>query len=115
MTWHRYSLARRAAIPAGVVFIALERGYFTGEALDVEPIFFDAASDEVAANPKDPKEKAIALVEASDFCVNAQARLDVADVVKQVACYKAANLVEASVDATSMIDLTFVKGRFNAG
>lgn len=108
-------MTRRAAVLAGAVFIALECGYVTGQALGVEPIFLHAASNDVAAYPSDPKEKAIALVKASDLCVNAQARLDVADVVKQVPCYKAENLVEASIDATPMIDLTFVRGRFNAG
>jgi hypothetical protein len=45
----------------------------------------------------------------------AQARLDVADIMKQVAWYKAQNLVEAGVDAAAMLDLSFVKGHFNAG
>jgi hypothetical protein len=45
----------------------------------------------------------------------AQARLDVADIMKQVAWYTAQNLVEAGVDAAAMLDLSFVKGHFNAG
>jgi NitT/TauT family transport system substrate-binding protein len=82
---------------------------------------FDASSDEVAAMiakyvyPGDSREKAVPLVKSSAFFVDAQARLDVADIMKQVAWYKAENLVEANVDATSILDLSFARGRLNAG
>jgi NitT/TauT family transport system substrate-binding protein len=82
---------------------------------------FDASSDEVAAMiakyvyPSDSRKKAVPLVKSSAFYVDAQARLDVADIMKQVAWYKAENLVEANVDAMSILDLSFVRGHLNAG
>ena len=82
---------------------------------------FDETSDEVAAMiakyvyPSDPAEKAVALVKASAFYVDAQARLEVADILKQVAWYKAQGLVEAGIDERSTLDLSFVKGHLNAG
>lgn len=51
---------------------------------------------------------------ASAFYVDAQGRLDVADIVKQVEWMKAQGLVEASVDPRSAMDLSFVEGHFNA-
>ena len=56
-----------------------------------------------------------ALVKASTFYVDAQARLDVADILKQIAWYKAQGLVAPEVDERSFLDLSFVKGHFNAG
>ena len=54
------------------------------------------------------------LVEASAFYVDAQARLDVPDILKQIAWYKALGLVEPGVDAPATLDLSFVKGHFGA-
>ncbi|MFI5010824.1 MAG: ABC transporter substrate-binding protein [Hyphomicrobiales bacterium] len=82
---------------------------------------FDKTSDEVAASiakyvyPGDPPEKAAASVKASAFYLDPQARLDVADILRQIAWYKAQGLVDAAVDERGTLDLTFVKGHFNAG
>jgi NitT/TauT family transport system substrate-binding protein len=81
---------------------------------------FDAASAEAAAMiakyvyPSEPAQKAATLVEASAFYVDPQARLDVADVLKQIAWYKAQGLVGPEVDGRASLDLSFVKGHFNA-
>jgi NitT/TauT family transport system substrate-binding protein len=82
---------------------------------------FDAKSDELAAviakyvYPSDPAPKAAKLVEASAFYIDAQARLDVADILKQIAWYKEQSLVEEGVDDRATLDLSFVKGHINAG
>ena len=77
---------------------------------------FDSRSHAIAAlvakqvYPSEPADKAAALVEASTFYVDPQARLDVADIEKQVAWYKSQGLVDAGVDPASFIDLSFLKG-----
>ena len=77
---------------------------------------FDARSHAVAAlvakhvYPSEPADKAVALVEASTFYVDPQARLDVADIDKQVAWYKSQGLVDAGVDPAGFIDLSFLEG-----
>jgi NitT/TauT family transport system substrate-binding protein len=80
---------------------------------------FDEKSDEVAAMIAkyvypDKAEKASRLVEASAFYVDGQARLDVADILKQIAWYEAQGLADPGIDARSTLDLSFVKGHFNA-
>ena len=80
---------------------------------------FDDASDEVAGLIAkyvypDRAVKAAKLVEASAFYVDPQGRLDVADILKQIAWYEAQGLVEAGVDGRAVLDLSFVKGPFNA-
>ncbi|MBV9740590.1 MAG: ABC transporter substrate-binding protein [Hyphomicrobiales bacterium] len=64
--------------------------------------------------PTDPPGKAATLVEASAFYVDPQARIDVADILKQIAWYKAQGLVAAEVDGRAALDLSFVKNHFNA-
>ncbi|MBV9136226.1 MAG: ABC transporter substrate-binding protein [Hyphomicrobiales bacterium] len=82
---------------------------------------FEEKSAEAAAQiakyvyPSEPAAKAAMLVEASAFYVDPQARLDVADILKQIAWYKAQGLVAAEVDARASLDLSFVKGHLNAG
>ena len=82
---------------------------------------FDASAGEAAAMiakyvyPSEPPQTAATLVEASAFYVDPQARLDVADILKQVAWYKAQGLVGPEVDGHASLDLSFVKGHFNAG
>jgi NitT/TauT family transport system substrate-binding protein len=81
---------------------------------------FDGASAEVAGMiakylyPSEPPQKAATLVEASAFYVDPQARLDIADILKQIAWYKAQGLVAGEVDARGSLDLSFVKGHLNA-
>jgi NitT/TauT family transport system substrate-binding protein len=80
---------------------------------------FDEKSDEVAAMIgkyvyPDKVSKASRLVESSAFYVDSQARLDVADILKQIAWYEAQGLAEPGVDARAILDLSFVKGHFNA-
>jgi NitT/TauT family transport system substrate-binding protein len=82
---------------------------------------FDEKAAETAAQiakyvyPTEAAAKAATLVEASAFYVDPQARLDVADILKQIAWYKAQGLVAPEVDGRSFLDLSFVKGHFNAG
>ena len=80
---------------------------------------FDAASDSAAklvakyVYPSEPEEKAVALVKASAFPADPLARIDVADIYKQIAWMKEQNLVDASVDPATTLDLTYVDGNFN--
>jgi NitT/TauT family transport system substrate-binding protein len=80
---------------------------------------FDAKSDEVAAMIAkyvypDRAGTAAKLVEASAFYVDPQGRLDISDILKQIGWYEAQGLVEAGVDGRAMLDLSFVKGHFDA-
>jgi NitT/TauT family transport system substrate-binding protein len=80
---------------------------------------FDAVSDAAAkiitkyVYPSEPQDKGVALVKASAFPADAQARLDVADIYKQVDWMKAEKLVDASADPRTMLDLSFVEGHYN--
>ncbi|MBV9520034.1 MAG: ABC transporter substrate-binding protein [Hyphomicrobiales bacterium] len=82
---------------------------------------FDEKATEAAAliakyvYPSEPAAKAATLVETSAFYVDPQARLDVADILKQIAWYKAQGLVAEEVDARAVLDLSFVKGHVDAG
>ncbi|WP_406854917.1 ABC transporter substrate-binding protein [Alsobacter sp. KACC 23698] len=64
--------------------------------------------------PGEPAETAVPKVRASAFYVDPQARLDVADLLRQVEWYKQQGLVDQAVDAKSMLDLSFIKGHLNA-
>lgn len=64
--------------------------------------------------PGEPAETAVPKVKASAFFVDPQARLDVADLVRQVEWCKQQGLVDAAVDAKAMLDLSFVQGHLNA-
>ncbi len=64
--------------------------------------------------PSEPAAKAATLVETSAFYVDPQARLDVADILKQIAWYKEHGLVAPEVDGRAALDLSFVKGHFKA-
>ncbi len=57
--------------------------------------------------------QAAAKVKASAFFVDEKARLDVADILTQVQWLKAEGLVDASVDAKSILDLSFIEGHTN--
>ena len=80
---------------------------------------FDATSDAASkiitkiVYASEPEDKGVALVKASAFPADPQARLDVADIYKQVEWMKAEKLVDASANATVMLDLSFVDGHFN--
>jgi NitT/TauT family transport system substrate-binding protein len=63
--------------------------------------------------PNEPGDKAATLVKASAFYVDAQARIDVADIVRQVSWLKEQDLVDKAVDAKSVLDLSFIKGHLN--
>jgi NitT/TauT family transport system substrate-binding protein len=54
-------------------------------------------------------ESAAATVEASAYFIEPQARLDVADIERQIAWYKSQGLVDKSVNAREGVDLGFVK------
>jgi len=45
--------------------------------------------------------------------VDAEGRLNVGDVYNQVAFWKSQGRVDKSVDAKSILDLSFIKGHFN--
>lgn len=81
---------------------------------------FDAVSDAAAkvitkiVYASEPEEKGVALVKASAFPADASARLDVADIYKQVEWMKAEKLVDAGAEAGTMLDLSFVEGHFNS-
>ena len=64
--------------------------------------------------PGEPAEQAVPKVKASAFYVDPQARLDVADIVRQVDWYQKAGLVDAGMDAKAMLDLGFIAGHLNA-
>ena len=52
-------------------------------------------------------------VKASAPFIDASGRLDVGDIYEQVAWYKKQGLVDASVDAKTFVDVSFVKGHAN--
>jgi NitT/TauT family transport system substrate-binding protein len=80
---------------------------------------FDAFSDEMAAliakyvYPAETAERGVALTKDASIFIDAQARLDVGDIHRQVAWYKQQNLIDQSVDARAIMDLGFVQGHFN--
>lgn len=79
----------------------------------------DARSKEAAAMvakyvaPGQDPQQAAQRVEASTFYVDPQARLDVGDIHKQVAWFKAQGMIDKSVDPAAFIDLGFVEGHTN--
>jgi NitT/TauT family transport system substrate-binding protein len=52
---------------------------------------------------------AAATVELGAYYIDPQARLDVADVVRQVAWYKSQGLIDKAIDARTVVDASFVK------
>ena len=74
----------------------------------------DAASREAAAviaRYVDPDHSdAAAAIEASAPFVDPKARIDTADIERQLAWYKAQGFVEKSVEANDVVDLTFTSG-----
>jgi NitT/TauT family transport system substrate-binding protein len=56
---------------------------------------------------------AIEQVMAASYYMDPQARLDVSDIHSQVAWLKANGLVDASVEAKTFLDLSFIKGHMN--
>ena len=80
---------------------------------------FDATSDAAAklitkyVYPSEPEDKGIALVKASAFPADPQARIDVADIYKQIDWMKSEKLVDAAVDPKQTLDLTVVEGHTN--
>lgn len=59
--------------------------------------------------PGRPLGDAAATVESGAFYMDAQARLDLADIERQVEWYKAQGLIEKSVDAANVVDASFLK------
>ena len=57
----------------------------------------------------DRGESTAAAVEAGAFFIEPQARLDVADVERQIAWYKAQGLIDKGVNARDVVDPNFVK------
>jgi NitT/TauT family transport system substrate-binding protein len=64
--------------------------------------------------PNDSPQKAAALIEAAAPYADPQARLDVADFLKQFAWFKAQGLIDSSAEASKALDLTFVTSRQSA-
>ncbi|MGB7659975.1 MAG: ABC transporter substrate-binding protein [Pseudolabrys sp.] len=52
---------------------------------------------------------AAATVELGAYYIDPQARLDVADVARQIACYKSQGPIDKAVDARTVVDASFVK------
>ena len=52
---------------------------------------------------------AAAAVELGTYYIDPQARIDVADIARQVTWYKSQGLIDKSVDAANVVDATFVK------
>lgn len=81
---------------------------------------FDAATDAAAAQiakyvyPSDAPDVGAKKTVAAAFYVDAQGRLDVADIVKQIRWMQAQGLVDAAVDPMVTMDLGFVEGHINA-
>lgn len=99
------------------------RAYQKGEAA-LAGAFFAKPRDEAAATaaarmiakhvfPGEDDEKAIAQVKAAVFYVDPAARLDVADIYKQVAWLKSQGLVDSGLDAAAILDLGLVEGHMN--
>jgi NitT/TauT family transport system substrate-binding protein len=59
--------------------------------------------------PGQPVSSAAATVEAGAYYMDPQARLDVADLARQVAWYKAQGLIDRDVEADKVVDLSFSK------
>jgi NitT/TauT family transport system substrate-binding protein len=76
---------------------------------------FDAVSDEAGklvgkhVYPSDAPEVAMKKVQAASVYVDAKARIDVADIDRQIAWYKAQKLVDASVDSKTFVETSFAK------
>ena len=58
--------------------------------------------------PGQPLSRAVATVEAETYFMDAQARLDVADIVRQVEWYKSQSLIAASIAARAVVDVGFI-------
>jgi NitT/TauT family transport system substrate-binding protein len=75
----------------------------------------DSASQEAAgiiARTVFPgRSSAMAIVEANAPYMDPKARIDVADIARQIDWYKAQGFVEKNVDARDVVDLTFTAGR----
>jgi len=80
---------------------------------------FDDASRQAAAQvarhvyPNETAERGVDLTIAAAIFIDEQARLDVGDIHRQVAWYKEQSLIDQSVDARAILDLSFVQGHFN--
>lgn len=64
--------------------------------------------------PTDSAEQAVPKIKGSAFYADPEARIDVADIRQQIAWMKAQKLVDPSVDAGAVMDLSFIKGHINA-
>jgi NitT/TauT family transport system substrate-binding protein len=113
---------RRAVVEKFVRAYQKGAGEFHGALLRLDAAgkrVSDARSREAATlltkyvAPGQNPQAAAAVVEASTFYVDPQARLDVGDIHRQVAWFKAQGMVDAGVDAAAFIDLGFVQGHTN--
>ena len=59
--------------------------------------------------PGRPLGEAATTVEAGGFSMDPQARLDLADIARQIEWYKAQGLIDKSVDAANVVDTSFPK------
>lgn len=77
----------------------------------------DAISQKAAAqiahyvHPGETGDRPQRAVEGAAYAMDPQARLDFADLARQVDWYKAQGLISKQADARNMVDLTFVAGR----
>lgn len=52
---------------------------------------------------------AAAAVELGAYYIDPQGRLDIADIGRQIAWYKSQGLIDKTIDARAVVDLSFVK------
>ena len=99
------------------------RGYQKG-AKALADAFFKKPADTAAADaaardlakyvfPGEEPQKAMPRVKAAVFYVDEAARLDVADIYRQVAWLKSQNLVDAAADPKTFLDLGLIQGHMN--
>ena len=76
---------------------------------------FDTGADDAGAligkyvYPGDAREAAISKVKESAVFADPRAKIDAADIARQIAWMKAQNLVDAAVEAGAVLDLSFIK------
>ncbi|MSO67431.1 MAG: hypothetical protein EXR03_06470 [Pseudolabrys sp.] len=105
-------------VTVGTLRQAAAQGYFKAEGLDVEMTAYPSEQAVVEALSLGATDFGVTAFGAAAFnlaakgaikAIAAQARLDAADIARQVEWYKAQGLVDQSVDARAVVDLSFNK------
>jgi hypothetical protein len=86
-------------VPAsGPIYIAVEKGYFGAEGIDPELVYFESG-------PPIPT----GIVSGDLDFGDADARLDIKDVLHQIEWYRAQGLIKGEVDGSKIIDRRYVR------